>query len=379
MTQYFITLCFLIFTVFTLNAQTVSTVLVKPNAQFEGITWLPDGRIYVVDFATGEVFRITTTGVIERITRLNGALGGAADSENNYYVSEFSTGNIIKIDPAENISVYARGLVGPAGILIDDAAEVMYVANYSGSSISSIDMQMENPTPTTLASGGRINGPDGLAFAPNGDLISCNFDDNNIQRITRAGVVSPFATLADSPNSGYIVRVGDRYIVTGAFDPNIYSISLTGAVRAFRDTSLAGYADGDIQTAQFRFPNGITASPNGDTLLVTESTTAGQIRMITNLNGTSSTDILQSVQSLRIHPNPASEQVRIQLHLPERSDLQIQLLDLQSNVVDTFVMETTWQGDFEGTFNLPTQLSASIYFVQIRAGKELLHYTLLVK
>lgn len=375
----FFTCCFFLLATLCLNAQTVSTLLTQPGAQFEGITWLPDGRIYVVDFATGEVFRINLAGEITKITTANGALGGAADQAGNYYFSEFVAGNIYKIDTAENVSVYAKGLVGPAGILIDDDKQLMYVANYNGNSISKIDIRAESPVPTTLASGGRINGPDGLVFAPNGDLISCNFNDNNIQRITTEGIVSPFTTIADSPNSGYIVRLGDQYIVTGAYGPNIYSISLDGMVSVLAGTGEAGATNGDARDAQFAFPNGIALSPSGDTLLITESTTAGQIRMITDLNVTSDLEVFNIVQGLQISPNPSSTQINIRLHLANSSDLQIDLIDLQSTIVDTFFAATRFQGDFQETFDLPTQLTAGLYFVQIRAGQELLHYTLLVE
>lgn len=379
MTIRFFTLCCFLLATYCLPAQTISTLLTQAGAQFEGITWLPDGRIYVVDFATGEVFRINTAGDITKITTANGALGGAADQAGNYYFSEFVTGNIYKIDAAENVSIYSSGLVGPAGILIDDANQLMYVANYNGNSISKIDMRAENPSPVILASGGCINGPDGLVFAPNGDLISCNFNDNNIQRITTEGTVSPFATIADSPNSGYIVRLGDQYIVTGAYGPNIYSISLDGMVAVFAGTGQAGATNGNASDAQFTFPNGIALSPSGDTLLITESTTAGQIRMITGLEATTNVEVFNIVQGLQISPNPSSEQVNIRLRLENNSDLQINLVDLQSTIVDTFFTAARFRGDLDQTFSLPTQLMAGVYFIQIRAGKELLHYTLLVE
>lgn len=361
------------------TAQTVTTLLTQPGAQFEGITWATDGRIYVVDFATADVYKINLTGETNKIATLRGALGGAIDAAGNYYVSEFNTGNIIKFDREDNSNVYVSGLVGPAGILVDDANQIMYIANYSGNSIAKVDMSAENPTPTILASAGRINGPDGLALTPEGDLISCNFNDNNIQRITPEGEVTAFATLEGSPNSGYIVRRGDQYIVPGAYGPDIYTLSLTGEVSRFAGTGAAGYTDGAASESQFRFPNGIAISPTGDTLLITESATAGHIRMLTNLDGVSNTDVLQSVQAVRISPNPASERVHIEMYLVEASNLQINIIDLSTNVVDTLFAQSSFQGQFSVDFDLPNRLAPGAYFVQIQAGKELQHYTLVVR
>lgn len=364
----FYTFIFLALSIGTLKAQTVSTILTQPGAQFEGITWGENGRIYALDFVTGEIYRITTTGDIRTVGTFNGALGGTIDIAGNYYFSEFNTGNIIKIDTAENASVYAEGLIGPAGILIDETNQIMYVSNYTGNRISKIDMLAENPVPTTLASDGLINGPDGLVFSPEGDLISCNFNDNNIQRITPKGEVTKFTTLTGSQNSGYIVRRGDEYIVPGAYTAYIYSISLDGTVRKFAGTGTAGYTDGTVAAAQFSFPNGIAISPTGDTLLITESTTDGRIRMVTDLEVISQI-LWPAIDSpIKISPNPSSDWLTIQFTLNEAQQLKIDLLDVNSAMLNTLYQAKQVSGVFQERIALPSHLQSGTYFIRIRAG-----------
>ena len=79
-------------------SQTVSTIVERSGTTFEAITWAPDGNIYVVDFSTGEVFRMEINGNLSSLGTLNGALGGAVDAAGNFYCSEFNTGRIYKID-----------------------------------------------------------------------------------------------------------------------------------------------------------------------------------------------------------------------------------------------------------------------------------------
>ncbi|MEM8528035.1 MAG: SMP-30/gluconolactonase/LRE family protein [Bacteroidota bacterium] len=378
MLRQFFSLCFALSFMATLPAQIVSTLLTKPGQHFEGITWAKSGEIYVVDFVTGQGFELTTDGQITEIGRGNGALGGTVDEKGNFYYSEFNTGNILKIDTAKNQTIYCSGLIGPAGILIDEENQIMYVANYSGNSISKIDMAAETIQATILASGGLINGPDGLVFDPDGNIISANFNNNNIQRITPEGEVTRFATISSSPNSGYIVRRDDQYIIAGAASPNIYSISLEGEVRQIAGTGVVGYQDGEAAQAQFNLPNGVALSPSGDTLILTESSTDGRIRLLTNFDLTNTIAIEQTFEQVHLSPNPASDQINLKMNLKKAADLTINLIQFNGTVVDTLTTTQASKGIFERQIMLPSNLDAGIYLVQIVAEDQV-YYEQLVK
>ena len=365
--------CFLsalLFLLQLLEAQEVSTLITQPGTQFEAITWGPNGNIYTLDFATGEVFKLDVEGNIQKLTVLAGALGGAVDQAGNFYCSELNTGRIIKFDTQDSASVYAEGLIGPAGILIDDENGIMYVANFSGNRISKIDMKSPNPTPETLTSGGLINGPDGLAFSPEGDIISANFNDNSIQKITPTGEVSQFAVIDSSPNSGYLVRSDDRYMVTGAYGPDIYAISLAGEVTKLAGTGAAGYQDGNLDLAQFSFPNGIAVSPSGDSLLITESGAEGRIRLITGLNVISSTKNSIRINQLKISPNPVSTNLNIAFEMLEEDTLVIQLVDLQGRLIQTLTRENASPGVFNKSYNIGKQLVPGVYVLNFVVGAQ---------
>lgn len=376
--NYFI-IVMTLFTSYQLGAQEVSTLLIRPGTQFEGIAWAKNGTIYTVDYGTGEVYKKKPNEDIKKIGAFRGALGGAMDAEDNFYFSEYGSGRIIKIDSTDNSSVYASGLVGPAGILIDDENQLMYVANYNGNSISKIDMSAETPTPVILASGGLIDGPDGLVFSPEGDIISCNFNNNGIQRITPEGEVSRFATVTSSPNIGYIVRWKDQYIVPGAVTPTIYSISLDGEVSKLAGTGVEGYKDGAADEAQFKLPNGIALSPSGDTIAITESGAEGRIRLLTNLDLMSKIDEPQFIKQIKVFPNPTDQDLHIKLKVDKVSKLQIDLINMKGTVVDSLASFSKYRGVFKESFQLSSDLSSGIYMLRVIAGEQLYYHRVVVK
>lgn len=378
MLRQLFSLCFALSFMATLPAQIVSTLLTKAGQRFEGITWATSGEIYVVDFVTGQAFELNTAGQITEIGRANGALGGTTDKEGNFYFSEFNTGNVIKIDTARNQSVYCRGLIGPAGILIDEENQIMYVANYSGNSISRVDMTAENIQATTLAAGGLINGPDGLVFDPEGNLISANFNNNSIQKITPEGEVTRFTRISSSPNSGYIVRRGDQYLIAGASSPDIYSISLDGEVSRLAGTGVVGYQDGEVLQAQFNLPNGMALSPSGDTLIVTESSTVGRIRLVTNFDLTNTIKIEQTFEQVSLSPNPAVDQFNLKMNLKKAAHITVNLVQFNGTVVDSLINMQAGTGFFEQQIALPNNLNSGVYLVQILAEDQV-YYEQLVK
>ncbi|MEM9920329.1 MAG: SMP-30/gluconolactonase/LRE family protein [Bacteroidota bacterium] len=362
-----------------LTAQEASTFHTRPGAYFEGITWAPDGKIYVVDYVSGEVFRLTTKGTAEKLGAYSGALGGAADQAGNFYFSEFNTGKVIKITPDNQSEVYVSGLIGPSGILIDPNDEWMYIANYSGSRISKVNMKADNPKPETLAAGGMINGPDGLAFSPEGDIISANFEDNSIQRITVDGEVSRFARVTASIRTGYIVRWKDGYLVTGVNGPKIFHISDQGDVTSFIGTNVPGYANGDASVAQFDLPNGIAISPNQDSLLITESTAAGRIRLVTGLDLTSSLEAPILRADPVISPIPSTDFLDCRMYLEKSAFLEVRLLDMSGRIVDTLMAEQKPAGTVEKRFPLMDYIAPGPYVFQVLTDGQVFNRKIVVE
>ncbi|MEM6346351.1 MAG: hypothetical protein AAF927_20855, partial [Bacteroidota bacterium] len=81
--------------------QTVKTFYTNASIGFEGITWMPNGDIYTVDYFGGDVYQLKPDGTLNTLaTDLGFVAGGGADADGNFYYSVFNTGKVYKVDPS---------------------------------------------------------------------------------------------------------------------------------------------------------------------------------------------------------------------------------------------------------------------------------------
>jgi sugar lactone lactonase YvrE len=87
-----------------------------------GVAALEDGTIYVVDYATGELLRLTPGAEPDRtvVARdLGGPVGLALDARGHLVVSEAVSGRVLRIDPHDGSrEVLASGLAQPEGVAV---------------------------------------------------------------------------------------------------------------------------------------------------------------------------------------------------------------------------------------------------------------------
>ena len=99
-------------------------------------------------------------------------------------VETIATGFPERTDPAALV-------VGPTGVGLGEE-DTLYVADTQGNRIAAIPDALFRQTPlgeggTTVAEGGYLNSPLGLAIAPNGDILTANAADGNIVETTPVG------------------------------------------------------------------------------------------------------------------------------------------------------------------------------------------------
>lgn len=95
-------------------------------------------------------------------------------------------------------------VVGPTGVGMGTGGS-LYVADSANNRIAAIPDAMTRMTPmggggVTVAMGGKLNDPLGLAVAPNGDIVSQNGGDGNTVETTPSGQTAAVKTLV--PNGG---------------------------------------------------------------------------------------------------------------------------------------------------------------------------------
>jgi sugar lactone lactonase YvrE len=191
----------------------------------------------------------TTNASTPLAARFTAAQGMAMDSAGNLYVAEWDRCDVRKITPAGVVTTLAgSGVIGSAdgtgtaasfsnffGIAVDPSGNV-YVADRGNHTIRKITpagvvttlagTAGQSGTANGLGAAARFNGPDGIVYAPNGNLYLTESASRQIRMITLSGMVSTAA-----------------------------------------GTGLSGTADGAASVATFNYPFGITSDTEGNLIV----------------------------------------------------------------------------------------------------------------
>ncbi len=123
------------------------------------------------------------------------------------------------------IRVIATGFHAPSGMTFDKQGN-LYVANFNSNTVDRIS---RDGTRTVFASGGNLKGPIGLVCDDAGNLYVANYSGGTVARITPAGISTVIATDFKSP---YYLTLGPggTIFVSQQEDNSIIRISLPQAI-----------------------------------------------------------------------------------------------------------------------------------------------------
>ncbi len=165
--------------------------------------------------------------------------------------------------------------------------------------------------------------------------------------------------------------------VTGAaLSPDGTQLALLGATRLwlFSQFGNGRFFDGNVQRINF---SGISQKEaldfesNSRLYIGNESSPLGvaQLRVLDRSTVLSQKATASATLDLRLSPNPAREQVRVQMVLPQAQKLCLQVYSQEGRFVKTWLRETAAAGRQQWNFsvrNLPT----GVYYLHLLVGKE---------
>ncbi|HEY0740247.1 MAG TPA: IPT/TIG domain-containing protein [Chryseosolibacter sp.] len=270
------------------------------------------GNIYVGEYNTGQIRRISTTGEVSvyagstpgtsdgdlssaQFTRITGF---AFDASGNLYVSDQH--RVRKISTTGTVSTIAGGIVsgyvdgtGPnarfnylRGLCVDASGNI-YVTDSQNHKIRKIspagDVTTYAGTTRGLANGvaasAQFSFPSDIALNSKGELIIADVDNSVIRRISSSGVVSTLGGFASGYQDGFAtsarfsrpvsicVDANDNIFIADQNNHRIRKLTNSGYVSTVAG-SIAGYQIGSDSQALFNLPTGVFLGKDGELYVV---------------------------------------------------------------------------------------------------------------
>ncbi|MBI1227011.1 MAG: T9SS type A sorting domain-containing protein [Bacteroidetes bacterium] len=352
--------------------QTVSTISANSGVT-DDLIFDADGNLLGADYSGSAIYRISLPDGASSIFAdgFNTPNGLAFDHNGLLYMADNIGNKVYKIFPDGSSEVFAS-IFNPSGLIYYPLDSTILATSYQGDRIFKITL---NGDTSTFAAGGYLSGaPVGMDYDENGNLYVGNFDNTTIVKLLPNGEQE---LITFGPGGGSyqgFIAYSSGYIYGTMFNKNkLFRTDLQGNYEIYLG-STAGSVDGDANVAKFNRPNGIVASPNGDTLYVSDYTTSN-IRMITNLEGnpSGSSEVLQA-HVFSISPNPVGEMAVAIFELAHPATASLAVYDQKGRIVNQ-VLENESLGVGSHQVEVTTaQLPAGIYHAVLRLddGQEVL-------
>jgi len=348
-----------------LLAQQVTTLVDAPCG--DDIQWGSDGHLYSTDYGNTIIRKIALDGTIDTILTNHAKLGAIeVDDSLNIYACSYDFGYLIRFREGETPQRLLNNLAGPAGLMLDKDGYLLINENAANR------IRMLNQG--FFHSGNPLQWNTGITRDPAGNIYSANMFNGEIIKFTPEGEWTKLAQLPiTSPsnfNLGYMTFANATLYLCHVELNRIYAINPeTGIFSVLAGTGQAGYTNGTLQQAQFYHPTGITHSPSGDTLFVTDGPAGSQrLRMIELGTVTSVRNTVPAaIRIIQPPANPVTDLLELRYELMQSDTVLANLYDLTGRV---------WKGErsekSKGVHQLQwniEDLPASMYFLHVNVGR----------
>lgn len=349
-----------------LFAQQVETLVSGPSTFNDGLAVDVHGNIYASEYYGQTVTKITPSGETSIfVSGLDSPNGLTFGPDGFLYIPNVGSNQIFRVDSTGAKTVFAQVPKPSVVYFVNDTT--MMAGSYTNNSMYTVNLEGEA---TLWHSGSPLNGPIGILIDDDDNLYVSNFTDGKVFKVDS---LKNFVEIADLPGwLGFMTMVGDN-IYASAYNRNkIYRIPLDGSgAVVFAGTGTLGVADGSLLQATFNTPNGITASITGDTLFISQYNTRS-LRMITGMLSTTSlgSNVTQpeGYSLSPNYPNPFNPSTNISFTLPSREFVSITVYDIIGNIISKMENHIYDAGTHNVKFD-GSNLSSGVYLYKITAGE----------
>lgn len=346
-----------------LQAQTVTTITTSASKIDDDIIFDAAGNLYGSNYNGSSVYKRTPDGVESIFTSGLSSPNGMAFNDDETLILADNTGNkLYKVFPDGSKEIFVNSLAGPSGILRMHGSDTLLVTSYTTHKIwkvapdGSMIVYLTHP---------QFNGPVGMCYDDSLNLYVANFNDRKVFKVTPDGQITLFTQPPLGQYIGFLAYANGFIYATAMNAHKIYKIDMNGNYIVWLG-STAGSTDGDAAVAKFSQPNGIRASPTGDTLYVSDFGTK-RVRMITNLDGTTATGELMPEWNVSVAPNPVKNDALVSFDLPGAAVLSLGLYNEEGRLVRQLVRgERLEQGRHQYVL-AGSGLPAGVYFLHFQA------------
>lgn len=332
----------------SLTAQIVGTIAQNVNID-DALIYDDAGNLYGSNFEGSTVYKMTPDGTVSPfVSGFDSPNGLAFDSAGNLYVVAHFDSQIFKVLPNGEKSVFAE-YTRPSGIIKELDSDTMIVTSYTNNSLAKI---APDGTVHPFVSNNALNGPVGLAYDHHNQLYVANFDDKIIHKVMDNGELEHLVQLPGTWLGFIAYR--DSFIYATILNSNrIYRVDLEGNFTLFAGNG-GGHMDGDLSVARFSRPNGITLSPGGDSLVISDFQSKS-IRYIDFSNVVGTQNLSNgTIADFSVSPNPAQDFTRVVFSLETTTRLTLDLVDVNGKTLKLLLQNEVFS---EGQHDVPVNIS----------------------
>ncbi|MEM8484516.1 MAG: T9SS type A sorting domain-containing protein [Bacteroidota bacterium] len=353
----------------------MSSLELSAQRDIDGLYVDNTGTLYAAGTFRGfSVFKIEGNGDVSNAANgFSGPIHMTRSTDGNLYVTNFNSASVSQVNQDGMVSTFASVLDGPSGI-VSDADGNLYVSHYgtgngTGNSVSKI---APDGTVSTFAMGGTLRAPVGIAIDPAGNIYTANLFDGRVTKITPDGTASLFGEVAAAQPFaiGHLVWAKDKLYGTYVGQSSVIAFDSTGTSSVVAGTGTAGLNDGPASNATFTSPNGLAASPSGDTLYVAQGLGAtAKIRLVllstaTNIEEDAS---LETGALLQNYPNPFQNSTHIRYTMDTPAHVKLSVYDVLGREIKTLVDSQQAAGTHEVAWHAEDR-AKGLYFYRLEAA-----------